>query len=88
MHDIRTVDYRLKDGIGVSSALLLLSGSYGYLSDAGTPPGADPASYQARLQTLASFAATASTIYDQDPTTGLAKYEVAREQTSPIFDAL
>ena len=47
-----------------------------------------PAPYQARLQTLASFAQAAADIYDTNPTTGTAKYEVARQQTVPIFDAL
>ena len=88
LEDIRSIDHRLKDGIGVSSALSLLSDSFGRLLTAGTPPGVNAADYNARLTTLESFAGDAADLYDVNPTEGSAKYAVAREQTGVLLGSL
>ena len=88
IHDINTVDDRLRDGIGVSSALYLLSDSYGRLLDAGIPPGVDAADYYGRLTTLQTFATDAADLYDSNAMEGRAKYAVLREQTGPLLDQL
>lgn len=88
VHDIKTVDGRLQDGIAVSSALDLLSDSYGRLLDAGMPPGVNEAKYYARLTTLQSFAEDAADLYVSNPMEGRAKYAVLREQTGPLLDQL
>ena len=86
--DIKTVDHRLKDGIGVSSALSLLSDSYGRLQDAGLPPGVDKSTYYARLSTLQAFAAQAADTYDSDAMQASARYVVVRKQTGVLFQQL
>ena len=86
--DLSSVDERLGDGIGVSSALYLLSDSYRRLLDAGIPPGADPAKYTARLKTLSSFAQLASDEYDTDATQASARYAVIRRETGVLFAVL
>ena len=88
IRDVKSVDGRLGDGIGVSSGLSLLSGEYGRLEDAGTPPGVDAAKYHARLRTLESFSSTASDMYLDDPTQGAARYAVVREETGTLLSQL
>jgi hypothetical protein len=87
IRDVKSVDGRLGDGIGVSSGLSLLSGEYG-LENAGTPPGVDAAKYHARLRTLESFSSTASDMYLDDPTQGAARYAVVREETGTLLSQL
>jgi len=86
--EIKTVDFRMRDGIGVSTRLGMLSDDYTRLSEAGTPPGTSPANYQARLSTLARFAGNAADDYDDDPTQGSATYAVVRNETAPLFAQL
>jgi hypothetical protein len=86
--DIKTVDFRLRDGIGVSTRLAMLSDDYDRLREAGTPPGTSPANYHARLSTLAKFAANAADDYDDNPTQGAASYAVVRKETAPLFAQL
>jgi len=88
IEDIRTVDKRLGDGIGVSSALLLLRDSYGRLDDAGTPPHVNAAKYHARVTTLEQFAGTAADMYDVDRVQGHARYAVLRKETGVLFGQL
>jgi hypothetical protein len=88
VEDIRTVDHRLGDGIGVPSALMLLSDSYGRLADAGTPPGVAAADYQSRVSTLQSFASIAADMYEMDPMQGSARYSVVRHETGSLFQHL
>ena len=83
--DIRSVDRRLQDGIAVAGALYLLSDSYERMSEAGVPPGLDPATYLARLDTLRIFAEQAGDLYDIDPMEASAKYSVTRQQTGVLF---
>ena len=86
--DISTVDERLGDGIGVPSALDMLSTSCDRMSDADVPPGADPATYMARLRTLSSFSASAATTYSDNPMEASARYAVARVETREMFAVL
>jgi hypothetical protein len=86
--DLRTVDHRLRDGIGVGSALGLLADDYDYLLDAGTPPHARPARWSARLVTLEDFAKRASEHYPDDPVEATATYEVVRRHTETVFAVL
>jgi hypothetical protein len=88
VHDIKTVDFRLHDGIAVSSALYLLSDDYPRLLDAGIPAGVDEAEYRSRLTTLSSFAETAGDEYFDQPTTGAARYAVVRKETGVLFAQL
>ena len=88
IEDIKSVDERLSDGIGVSSALDLLSDSYGRLAATGTPPGVAADDYQSRLTTLESFASTAADRYDANPTDRQARYAVLRKETGPLFSQL
>lgn len=85
IEDIGTVDERLGDGIQVDGALILLSDSYGRLADAGVPPGLDPHTYLARVETLQWFAGQAADRYDLDPLDATARYEVARNETGVLF---
>ena len=69
----------------VSSALYLLSDSYGRMLDAGVPSGIDASTYRARLATLSQFASLAGDEYDDDPMQGTARYRVVRRQTGILF---
>lgn len=86
--DIASVDERLADGVMVTSAMSMLSNSYGRLLDAGIPPGVEASEYAARVSTLEEFAARAADLYRADPQEGTAKYAVLREQTGPLFAQL
>jgi hypothetical protein len=88
VQDIKTVDFRLHDGIAVSSALYLLSDDYPRLQDAGIPAGVDEAEYLGRLKTLSSFAETAGDEYYDQPTNGAARYAVVRKETGVLFAEL
>lgn len=85
IEDISSVDERLRDGGLVSSALSLLSDSYGRLLDAGYPPGVDQSTYYARVTTLQSFSATASDEYYDAPSEASARYAVVRKQTGVLL---
>ncbi len=87
IEDITTVDERLGDGIGASSALSLLSDSYGRLLDAGMPPGTG-SEYYGRVTTLQTFAEDAANLYDVNAMEGTAKYAVIRKQTGVLFGQL
>ena len=86
LEDIETVDYRLGDGITVSSALYLLSDSYARLGNDAVPPGVSESKYLARLATLSDFAWDAAEIYDYNSMEGTAKYMVLRKETTPVLD--
>jgi hypothetical protein len=88
VHDVKTVDQRLGDGIAVESAMFLLSDDFPRLLDAGIPPGVREAQYVARLQTLESFTDEAADLYASDPTEGSARYAVVREQTGVLLEQL
>jgi len=88
VHDIKTVDRSLRDGIGVSTALNLLSDSYGRLLDAGIPPGVNESNYYGRVTTLQTFAEDAADLYYTNEMEGSTKYAVLREQTPPLLDQL
>lgn len=86
--DIKEADIRAADGDygGVASSLSLMSGSFGYMQNAGIPPRVNQADYVARLQTLESFAEQASDeLYDDQIINGMARYEVIRKQTGVLF---
>jgi len=85
---IKTVNGYLKDGIAVDSGLSTLSPEYGYLENAGVPPGVRASDYIPRLRTLGSFAQQAADLYIDKPTEALAKYTVLRAETKPVFDQL
>ncbi len=88
MEDIKTIDKRVGQGDDPGLAYSNLSDSFGYLKEANVPPGADRASYLARLETLKKFAKDAYNIEIGDPTGALAKYLTLRKETQPILDAL
>lgn len=83
--DIANVDAYLQDGIGVSTALFMLSDSFGRMREAGVPPGVDAPTYLARLQTLQSFASDAADLYDVNAQEATAKYAVIRKETGILF---
>ncbi|UIJ35085.1 hypothetical protein [Allobranchiibius sp. GilTou73] len=65
-----------------------LSDDFGYLQEAGVPPGANPASYKARLVTSQNFCSDA---FDVEPDSGseaAAKYLAVRQNTPPILKAI
>ena len=88
IEDIGDVDEYMQDGIAVPSALYMLSSSYDRMTDAGVPPGADPAKYMARLTTLSSFAESAGDEYDDSPVEATARYAVIRRETGVVFSVL
>ncbi len=88
VEDLETVDERLLDGIAVASALYLLSDSYGYLGNAGVPPGVDAAEYVTQLDTLQTFAELAGDEYADDPVNASARYAVLKEETVIIFNQI
>jgi hypothetical protein len=86
--DIRELNTRFQDGIGVSSRLYILSDAYSGLEDAGVPPGVKPQNYLPRLRTLASFAEQAADQYDFNAMEATAKFEVIKEQTRTLFSQI
>lgn len=88
VEDIKTIDSRIPNGGDIGLAYSNLSNSYGYLEEAGVPPGADAASYLARLRTAKNFASDAFTIESDDQSGALAKYLAVRGNTQPILDAV
>ena len=83
---MKSINYRLGDGIGVSSALYLLSSSYGYMLNAGVPPKIlKKTGYSARIATLSDFAEIASDEYYYDEIAALARYSVIQQQTRILF---
>ena len=86
--DIRTLDVRMSDGIGVPTPLSMMSDTFGRMAEAGVPPGLDASTYLARLSTLQSFAADASEVYNDDPSEGAAKYSVIRKETGVLFSQI
>jgi hypothetical protein len=86
IRDMKTINSRLRDGIAVSSALYLLSGSYGYMSNAGVPPKiVKKNAYRARIATLSDFAELAADEYYDDEIAALARYSVIQQQTRILF---
>ena len=89
VRDIKTVDERVGDGIAVGGALRLLAGNYERLESLGAPPKTDAGTYLARVNTLADFSSRAADDYDNGSASeGLAKYEVLRDETGPLFSSL
>lgn len=86
--DITTIDGRIPSGRDIGLAYSNLSNSYGYLEEAGVPPGADAASYSARLSTAKDFASDAFDLEPADYLGALAKYLVVRGNTQLILDAV
>lgn len=75
----------MQDGIGLLTALSMLSDSFGRMAEAGVPPGLSAPNYLARLQTLETFAADAGDLYHDNPMEASAKYEVIRKQTGILL---
>lgn len=86
--DVRAIDERMLDGIGVSNRLYMLSENFDRLLDSPTPRGADPARYRARVLTLRTFASDASDLYDYSPSEATAKWVVLRSETPQVLDAI
>ena len=86
IREMKSVDYRLNDGIAVSSGLYLLSGSFGYMLNAGVPPSIrNQARYKARITTLSNFAEMAGDEYYDDEISAVARYSVIKDQTRILF---
>lgn len=88
VESIKTIDKSLKEGGLVGLAYSNLSSSFGYLEEANVPPGANSASYLARLQTLKKFSHDAYTVQFDDPSEAAAKYLVLRKETQPLLNTL
>jgi len=89
VRDMAELDIRVQDGIMVSSRMLMLADDYFDLRDAAVPPGADPADYRARCQTLGQFAEMAADeYYYGDDLAGYARYQVIKKETAALFDVI
>lgn len=82
VRDMAELDIRVQDGLMVSSLMSMLADDYFDLRDDAVPPGADPADYRARCQTLGQFAEMAADdYYDGDDLAAYARYQVIKKET-------
>ncbi|GAB3488098.1 hypothetical protein [Flexivirga lutea] len=88
VEEIKIIDGRIPEGGDIGLAYSNLSKEFGYLEEAGIPPGADAASYSARLSTAKDFASDAYDLEPDDYSGALAKYLTVRGNTKPILDAV
>ena len=89
VEDINALDEWVRDGIGMTSRLLMLARSYQSLADGSVPPGVDAAEFRSRAATLAQFAELAATEYSYgQELEGSARYAVIREETIPLLQAV
>jgi len=89
VRDMAELDIRVQDGIMVASRMSMLADHYFDLQEAAVPPGADPADYKARCQTLGRFTEMAADEYSYgDDLAGYARYQVIKQETAPLFDII
>jgi hypothetical protein len=86
--DMQRIDYRLGDGIAVSSAMWMLAENYDRLLDSPAPAGVSRSKYYARLATLSDFMNEAADDYDYAPTSATAQYLAVKKHTKPVFKAV
>jgi hypothetical protein len=86
--DMKRIDYRLGDGIAVSSAMWMLAENYDRLLGSPAPRGVSRSKYYARLATLSDFMNQAADDYDYAPTSATAQYLVVKKHTKPVFKAV